>query len=66
MNGVLLTGETTVGMDAVINTVGSVMDFAMSCFNVVLENPILLFLFAAGLVPLGLRIFRGIKGAAKS
>lgn len=66
MNGVFLTSESTVGMDAVLGAVGDVLDFAMTCFNVVLENPILLFMFAAGCVPIGIGVFSMLKRAAKS
>lgn len=62
----LLASEaTTTGMDAVINSMGSVLDFAGTILTEITGNPILLFIFAAGLVPIGFRILRGLKRTAK-
>lgn len=60
-----MEGATTTAMDAVITSMGSVVDFAGTILTEITENPILLFIFAAGLVPIGFRILKGLKRTAK-
>lgn len=60
-----MDGATTTAMDAVITSMGSVVDFAGTILTEITENPILLFIFAAGLVPIGFRILKGLKRTAK-
>ena len=60
-----MEGEVTVNaMDAVITSMGSVIDFAGTILTEITENPILLFIFAAGLVPIGFRVLKGLKRTA--
>ena len=59
-------GETTTGvMDKVLNAVGSVLDFAGTILDRIVENPLLLFILAAGLVPIGLEVFSNLRRTAK-
>lgn len=61
-----MEGEvTTTAMDAVITSMGSVIDFAGTILTEITENSILLFIFAAGLVPIGFKILKGLKRTAK-
>lgn len=60
-----MEGATTTAMDAVITSMGSVVDFAGTILTEITENPILLFIFAAGLVPIGFKILKGLKRTAK-
>lgn len=60
-----MDGATTTAMDAVITSMGSVVDFAGTILTEITENPILLFIFAAGLVPIGFKILKGLKRTAK-
>lgn len=58
--------ETVVtGMDAVTTSMGAVLDFSGTILTEITENPILLFIFAAGLVPIGFRILKGLKRTAR-
>lgn len=56
---------TTTVMESVTNAMGDVLGFAGSILDEITGNPILLFIFAAGLVPIGFRILRGLKRTAK-
>lgn len=58
-------GETTGVMDKVLNAVGSVLDFAGTILDRIVENPLLLFILAAGLVPIGLEVFSNLRRTAK-
>ena len=60
-----MEGTTTNVMDAVTTAMTSVLEFAGTILTEITENPILLFIFAAGLVPIGFRILRGLKRTAK-
>ena len=61
-----MEGEVTVNaMDAVITSMGSVIDFAGTILTEITENPILLFIFAAGLVPIGFKVLKGLKRTAR-
>ena len=62
----LLATETTVtGMEAVTTAMGGVLEFAGTILTEITGNPILLFIFAAGLVPIGFRVLRGLKRTAR-
>lgn len=65
MYGVVAT-EGASSLETVMNGLGDVFSLATKCFDYVIQNPILLFFFAAGLVPVGIGIFRSLKRAAKS
>lgn len=52
-------------MEAVIGAMGDVLEFAGTILNEITGEPILLFIFAAGLVPIGFRVLKGLKGTAK-
>lgn len=58
-------GETTGVMDKVLNAVGSVLDFSGTILDRIVENPLLLFILAAGLVPIGLEVFSNLRRTAK-
>lgn len=58
-------GVTVTGMEAVTTSMGAVVDFAGTILTEITENPILLFIFAAGLVPIGFKILKGLKRTAK-
>lgn len=62
----LLAAEaTTTGMSAVTTAMGEVLDFGGTILTEITENPILLFIFAAGLLPIGFRVLKGLKRTAK-
>ena len=61
----LLASGAATGMEAVTTSMGSVMDFAGTVLTEITGNPILLFIFAAGLVPIGFRILKGLKRTAR-
>lgn len=62
----LLANEvTTNGMDAVITAMGDVLEMGGTVLTTITGNPILLFIFAAGLVPIGFRVLRGLKRTAR-
>ena len=61
----LLANEvTTTSMETVITAMGDVLDFAGTILTEITGNPIMLFIFAAGLVPIGFRVLRGLKRTA--
>ena len=62
----LATGATVTGMEAVTTAMGNVLDFAGTILTTITENPIMLFIFAAGLVPIGFKILKGLKRTAGS
>lgn len=61
----VLASETAVGMEAVTTSMGEVITFAGTILDTITNNPILVFIFAAGLVPIGFRILKGLKKAAQ-
>lgn len=62
----LLANEvTTTAMEAVITAMGDVLDLGGTVLTTITGNPILLFIFAAGLVPIGFRVLRGLKRTAR-
>ena len=60
----LLLSGAVAGMDAVTSSMGSVLEFAGTVLTEITENPILLFIFSAGLVPIGFKILKGLKRTA--
>ena len=58
-------GATVTAMENVTTAMGSVLDFAGTILTEITEQPILLFIFAAGLVPIGFRILKGLKRTAR-
>lgn len=59
-------GETaTTAMDAVITAMGDVFELAGTVMTQVTSQPILLFCFAAGMVPIGIGVFLQLKNAAR-
>lgn len=62
---VLATSDAS-GIDAVIEASAKVMDFAGTMLTEIMEQPVLLFLLAAGFVPVGFKVLRGLKRTARS
>lgn len=52
-------------MEAMLTTMNSVVEFAMSIFSTITDNAILSFVLAGSLVGVGINIFRRLKGAAR-
>lgn len=52
-------------MEAVTGAMGDVLGFAGTILTQITQNEILLFVFAAGLVPIGFRVLRGLKRTAR-
>lgn len=66
MNGVLLTdGTSSDALSQAIEQVPKVIELAGSCFEAIVNNPVLLFFFAVGLVGTGLGVFSMLKNTAK-
>ena len=58
--------ETTVSVvDKVIGEVPKLFELANTCFNAVIDNPILLMFFSVGLIGTGLGIFSMLKNTAR-
>ena len=58
--------EGTVSViDKVVEQVPSIFNLAGTCFNAVIENPILLLYFSVGLIGTGLGVFAMMKNTAK-
>ncbi len=62
---VALSTTTTTAMETVINAMGDVWSLVGTTISKITEQPILLFLLAAGLVPLGIKLFSRLKKAAR-
>ena len=56
---------TTSALDAVINVVPDLFDLANTCFQAVVDNPILLLYFAVGMIGVGLGVFGMLKNTAR-
>lgn len=56
---------TVTGMEAIITAMGDAFTLVGTVINEITEQPVLLFLLAAGLIPVGVRIFKMLKGAAR-
>ena len=61
----LATDVTTTSMETVITAMGEVLDMGGTVLTKITGNPILLFIFAAGLVPIGFRVLKGLKRTAR-
>ena len=59
-------GTTATGIDKVIESAGKVLQFAGTMLNTIVDNPILLFVFASSLVPIGFAVLRGLKNTASA
>lgn len=59
-----MEGTTSV-VDKVIAEVPKLFELANTCFNAVIDNPILLMFFSVGLIGTGLGIFAMLKNTAK-
>lgn len=60
-----MEGEVTVtGMEAIITAMGDAFTLVGTVITEIIEQPVLLFLLAAGMIPVGVRIFKMLKGAA--
>lgn len=57
---------SSTSIDAVITASSKVMDFAGTMLNEILDQPVLLFLLAAGFVPVGFKVLRGLKRTARA
>lgn len=55
----------TNALDTVVAALDGVFDIATSCFNYALENPLLTFFIAVGMIPVGVYVFQCIKGLSK-
>lgn len=52
-------------MTTIITAMGDAFSMVGTIITEITENPVLLFLLAASLVPVGIRIFKGLKKAAR-
>lgn len=58
--------EVTVGvLDKVIEQIPKIFDLAGSCFDAVIENPVLLLFFSVSLIGTGLGVFKMMKRTVK-
>lgn len=55
---------TTTAMDAILSAASDVISFSGTCLNVMIENPVYAFCFAAGFVGIGLTLVRKLKRTA--
>lgn len=60
-----MEGTTVSAMEAVITAMSDVFELAGTVITQITSQPILLFCFAAGMVPIGIGVFRQLKGAAR-
>ena len=58
-------GATVTAMEVVTTAMGEVLNFSGTILTEITEQPILLFIFAAGLVPIGFKVLKGLKRTAK-
>ncbi len=54
------------GMDAMLTTMGKVLDFSMGIFDVAVANPIMAFIVAGSLVGVGVGVLTKVKRAASA
>jgi hypothetical protein len=52
-------------MAAVTGAISTVGDLVGGVFDIIIENPVLIVFLAAGLVGVGISIFRKLRGAAR-
>ncbi len=60
------TPTTPTGMDAMLNTMKTVLTFSMGIFDTVTGNPIMSFILAGSLVGVGVAVLRQVKGVASA
>lgn len=65
MHNVVLTESGADTLDQAIGVLPKLFNLANTCFNAVVENPVLLLFFAGGLIGVGLGIFNKLKRSAK-
>ncbi len=56
---------TTSALDSVIGTLPKLFDLAGTCFNEIIENPLLLTFFSVSMIGIGLGVFRMLKNTAR-
>lgn len=56
---------TTDALDLAIGALPKLFNLSTTCFNAVVENPVLLVFFAGSLIGVGLGIFKKLKRTAK-
>ena len=56
---------TVTGMEAIITAMGDAFTLVGTVVTEITEQPVLLFFLAAGLIPVGIRIFRLLRSAAR-
>lgn len=59
-----MEGAST-ALEKVIGVVPDLFDLANTCFQAVIDNPILLLYFAIGMIGVGLGVFRMLKRTAR-
>jgi hypothetical protein len=59
------TTAAATGMSAVISAMSDCFDLVGTIISQITGQPILLFLLAAGMIPVGIRIFKLLKGAVR-
>lgn len=59
-----MEGGTTTVMDAVIAAMGDVLGLSGTILDEITGNPILLFMLAAGMIPIGFMVLRQLKSTA--
>lgn len=65
MHTVALAETASTGMSTIITAMSDVFSLVGTVVTEITNQPILLFCLAAGLVPIGISIFRRLKGAAR-
>lgn len=53
------------GMEAIISAMGDSFTLVGTVITEITKQPVLLFLLAAGMIPVGVRIFKMLKGATR-
>ena len=59
-----MEGTATV-MDAVVTAMTDVFELTGTILSQITSQEVLLFIFAAGMIPIGIRTFKRLKGAAR-
>lgn len=60
-----MEGTASTGMDAVLSATDTITSLMSKIWNVMTGNPLLTLFLAAGVLTLGLGIFRAVKKTAK-
>lgn len=55
---------TTTMMDKIITAMTDVFELTGTVLTQITNQEVLLFIFAAGMIPIGIRVFKRMKGAA--